>query len=137
MTTSRQDDALKRVLDMTSRIDERLKTVVERQNEIQVQIDKILERQQLLMQRITALEAVDFDAIQKMDRRLYVVESAGVTKLAEKIQTLEIKVEKNDMLVNKNDATWKSVIEFAARMLFMFFGGYVLWKLGWQQPPTP
>jgi len=142
-------ESIKLIFDLTSRIDERVKMLVERQNELDERLEKILEAQQSLINRISILESKSIDNkdsiqdIAELGGRISVLEShqppvrKDVDEVEKRVQVLERKSENLDFRSQNQENRWKAIFEFMFKMTFILLGGYILYKFGWQSPPTP
>lgn len=127
---SQVSESIKLVFDLTSRIDERVKTLVERIDDVEERIDKFIDVQQTLAHRVTVLETNDSDGeITDLKQE--------IEELKSKIQTLEMKCETLQIKDQGHEWRWLVAFEFVFRLSFVVAGGWLLWRLGWQAPPTP
>lgn len=131
---SQVSDSIKLVFDLTSRIDERVKMLIERQNELDVRLDKFIELQHNMIHRLTVLETKD-DATDLKKELEDVKKEADETK--NKLQLLELKLEGVHLKATHHDTRMNQIFDWVLKTMFMVLGGYLLYKFGWQAPPTP
>lgn len=124
---SQVSESIKLVFDLTSRIDERVKMLVERQNELDERLDRFLEIQQQTIHRLTVLETKDVNSDMKKD----------LDEARNKIQLLELKCEGIQQKTTHHDTRMNQIFDWVLKIMFMMLGGYLLYKFGWQSPPTP
>jgi hypothetical protein len=126
---SQVSESIKLVFDLTSRIDERVKMLVDRQNKIDEKMTKIMDLHQNLNQRVTVLETESESVVDSLKKE--------VDELQKKMQLLELKYETINLKSSQNDARMSKIFDWILKILFMLLGGWLLYKLGWQSPPTP
>ena len=154
---SQVSDSIKSVFDLTSRIDERVKMLVERQNDVEERLDKFLEIQQTLSNRISIIETKDVSMVKTevnvvrndvadLSKKVAIIESQDyqieelkikVRELNTKLELLEIKSEGHGFNVQHNEKRWATIFDFVFKLSFILLGGWLLYKLGLQSPPTP
>lgn len=132
-------DFLEELIEISSKTDEKIKLFIEREETFNEKISEILSRQNDILNRLTILESVDFDSLGKKINDVYydtrnakrdIKEITGEQEeMGKKISILENSFNNNSFLFSK-------IFDFALRIGFMVFGGYILWKMGLQSPPN-
>ena len=138
-------ESIQLVFDLTSRIDERVKMLIERQKEIDDQIEKLLEMQQNVIHRLTHLEAKDIGSVQDdlhiLSEKIAVIASDDpqeqIETLQSQVHALELKVETINLRVGHHDTRWTKIFDMVWKFILMMIAGYILYKVGFQAPPTP
>lgn len=113
--------SFKMVFDMTTRIDDKL--------------EKFMDNHHDLTNRVTILES-DMDQTEQLEKDVEALETK-VQLLEVKTESLKLKADQADAKMNQYDTRTNQIFDWVLRILFMLLGGYLLYKLGWQSPPTP
>ena len=138
-------ESIQLVFDLTSRIDERVKMLIERQKEIDDQIEKLLDMQQNVIHRLTHLEAKDIGSVKDdlhiLSEKIAVIASDDpkeeIEELQVKVHNLEVKMETINLRVGNHDTRWSKIFDLVWKFVLMMIAGYILYKVGFQAPPTP
>lgn len=140
---SKMSESIQLVFDLTSRIDERLKMQAEKQSELEEKLARMTDIQQVLMQRLTTLEAKDVsqNEIDDLNERVAVLQSddpemkKDLDKIKDELQTLKLKLENLSLRAAQSDNNWLKIFDGAWKIILMCIAGYILYKLGIQPPP--
>ena len=125
-------ESIKLVFDLTSRIDERVKMLVERQNALDEKLDKITDIQQDNLRRVIILEESKMPAIKELAEL-----KIEHDHLKDKVHGMEIELKTVIHKTETHGTRMNQIFDWVLKLLFILLGGYLLYKFGWQAPPTP
>lgn len=112
-------ESMKLVFDLTSRIDERVKMLVEQHGDASHRIEKLIEKIENLTGRLTVLENKDSNHSNTED----------IHEMRKAIQLLEIKSASLESDSAQHENKWKIASDFVFKVITMFIGGLIAWKL--------
>lgn len=138
---SQVSESIKLVFDLTSRIDERVKMLIERQDGLDDRLDKLIDMQQGLLNRVVILESKDVSGVktdmQDIAKRITVIETQespmrrDIEELKQKMHLMELRGETLMLKNQHQEGKWKTVSDFAFKIIVALAGGFMLFKFGW------
>lgn len=135
-------ESIQLVFDLTSRIDERVKMLIERQNELDAKIEKLFDAHQVLLNRLSIIEAKEYPQLK--EDLMHVKQSIpriqknedDLSDAESRVNALETKIEILTARLGNHDNRWLLAFDAIWKIGLMVIAGYILFKLGLQAPPS-
>ena len=118
-------ESIRSVLELTTRVDERVAYLIKQQDEVESKLDDHIENHRELNTRVRILESQNGEAIKK-----------HVQDLNRNIHEIEMKIRMIEKDSQRNEGRWKIIANFVLNVFLYILVGYLLWKIGIQDPTT-